>query len=124
MEFFKIVDVESSESLLKDRLTIENLDKFCKNMFPLDEGIEVCKIGSIWGEFTLRRDEIMGGVRFSMLNCPNALTWTITTGYPPDREKIVIHTTINRERKPDEFIEEIHQFIDDLNVGLKSFMIK
>ena len=66
------------------------------------------------------RDEIMGGVRFSMLDCPNALAWTVTSGYPPARESVVIHLTINRERKQQEFVDEIHQFMDDLEMGLKS----
>ena len=64
----------------------------------------------------------MGGVRFALLDCPNALAWTITTGYPPAREKIVIHLTINRERKPQEFIEEIEQFLKDLETGLENFL--
>jgi hypothetical protein len=44
-----------------------------------------------------------------MLDCPNALAWTVTTGYPPARDKLVVHLTINRERKQDEFLEEIRQ---------------
>lgn len=120
MEYFRIVDISSSEEQIQEKLTLANLENFCESLFPMDEGIEVCKIGGLWGEFTLRLDQIMGGVRFSMLDCPNALAWTITTGYPPAREKIVIHLTINRERKPDEFIEEIKQLLDDLDSGLKS----
>ena len=77
----------------------------------------------MWGEFTVRRDEIMGGVRFSMLNCPNALAWTITTGYPPAREKIIVHLTINRERKQEEFVEEIKLFLEDIGNGIASFFI-
>ena len=83
---------------------------------------DVCRIGGMWGEFTLRRDEIMGGVRFSMLDCPNALTWSITTGYPPERESIVIHLCINRQKKPEEFVEEIHHFLDDMESGLSNFL--
>jgi len=37
-----------------------------------------------------------------------------------EREKAVIHLTINRTRKQDEFVEEIHQFLDDLAEGLES----
>jgi hypothetical protein len=33
----------------------------------------------------------------------------------------VIHLTINRERKQDEFIDEIKEFLSDLDSGLKSF---
>jgi hypothetical protein len=120
MEFFRIVEVSSSEQTLKSKLGLQNLESFCESIFPLDEGSEVCLIGGMWGEFTLRRDEIMGGVRFSMLDCPNALAWTVTTGYPPARDKLVVHLTINREKKQDEFVEEIRQFLDDLQKGLKT----
>ena len=61
------------------------------------------------------------GIRFSLLECPNALCWTITTGYPPDSESIIIHLTINRQEKNEEFIEEISEFLDDLCVNLKHF---
>lgn len=120
MEFFQIVDVQATENIIQERLKLENLEAYCESMFPLDDNPEVCLTGGMWGEFYVRRDSIMGGVRFSMLNCPNALAWTITTGYPPARDRIVIHLTINRERKQKEFVEEIHLFLEDLNKGLVS----
>jgi hypothetical protein len=122
MEFFKVVDVHITEETIQEKLTLGNLEEFCESIFPLDEHPDVCLTGGMWGEFTVRRDPIMGGVRFSMLNCPNALAWTITTGYPPSREKVVIHLTINRERKQEEFVEEIHQFLEDLQTGLQSYL--
>ena len=79
-------------------------------------------IGGIWGEFTLSRNVINGGVRFALLECPNALCWTVTTGFPPESESIVIHLTINRQQKDEEFIEEIQEFLDDLCKCLKSFL--
>ena len=121
MEFFSIVDVHTTEKTIQEKLSLGNLDKYCESIFPLDEHPEICLTGGMWGEFTVRRDEIMGGVRFSMLNCPNALAWTITTGYPPAREKLVIHLTINRERKQEEFVEEIHLFLEDLGNGIESY---
>ena len=122
MEFFRIVNIKSSEQELKDKLSLQNLEDFCLSSFPLNNGTEVSKIGGMWGEFTLRRDEIMGGVRFSMLDCPNAFAWTITTGYPPARDGLVIHLTINRTKKQEEFVEEINQFLNDLENGLNAFI--
>ncbi len=121
MEFFKIVDVRTTDKVIQEKLTLGNLEEFCESIFPLDDNPEVCLTGGMWGEFTVRRDPIMGGIRFSMLNCPNALAWTITTGYPPAREKAVIHLTINRERKQEEFVEEIHLFLEDLANGIASY---
>jgi hypothetical protein len=122
MEFFKIVAVRTTEKAIQKKLTLGNLEEFCESIFPLEDNPEVCLTGGMWGEFTVRRDEIMGGVRFSMLNCPNALAWTITTGYPPAREKIIVHLTINRERKQEEFVEEIHLFLEDLQTGLQTYL--
>ena len=121
MEFFSIVDVNISETDIHSRLKLSNMESYCESMFPLEDGEKSCKTGGMFGEFTVQRDEIMGGVRFSMLDCPNALAWTITTGYPPARDKLVIHLTINRERKQEEFIDELRQFLKDLQSGLKSF---
>ena len=56
MEFFKIVDVRTSEKEIQERLTLEKLDSYCESLFPLEPGRELCLIGGIWGEFTLRRD--------------------------------------------------------------------
>ena len=121
MEFFKIVDACTTEKAIQENLKLENLEEFCESIFPLEEHPEVCLTGGIWGEFTVRRDLIMGGVRFSMLNCPNALAWTITTGYPPARNKVVIHLTINRKRKQEQFVEEINIFLEDLRNGLTAY---
>ncbi len=121
MEFFEIVDVGTTENTIQEKLTLDALEEYCESIFPLNEGPELCLTGGMWGEFTLRRDLIMGGVRFSMLDCPNALAWTITTGYPPARDKMVLHLTINRTRKQTEFVEEIHLFLKDLKKGLESF---
>lgn len=120
MEFFKVVNIRSTEQEIKTQLKLQDLESFCESVFPLSDGSEICSIGGMWGDFTLRRDEIMGGVRFSMLDCPNALAWTVTCGYPPARESVVIHLTINRERKQEEFVEEIQQFMHDLEMGLQS----
>ena len=76
--------------------------------------------GTLWGEFNISYDKINGGVRFTLLDCPNALSWTITTGFPPERNKIIIHCTINRTQKPKEFIEEIDEFLDEWEAGLNS----
>ena len=120
MEFFKIIDIQTNEQQIQEEIDIENLEKFCAGMFVMKGNREEAKIGSVWGEFTLRRDLIKGGLRFSLLECPNAFTWTITTGYPPARDKIVLHVTINRQQKQDHFIEEIHDFIQDWEDGLKN----
>lgn len=123
MEFFRTVKVKTTEASLRGQLTLGNLDQFSGELFNLDgSGERETSIGGIWGEFTLSRSEIRGGVRFSLLECPNALCWTVTTGYPPDPESVIIHLTINRLEKGEEFVEEINEFLDDLCVNLKDFL--
>ena len=112
MEFFRTVNIQTSESELKERINIESIPEINPDIILLGGNENHFQIGSIWGEFYIRRDDITGGVRFSMLNCPNALTWTITTGYPPKRDQIIIHITIKRQQKPAKFVEKINEFLE------------
>lgn len=113
-----MIEVKTTEEELQRSITIEKLDDFCPNLFLLEENVDDLRVGTIWGEFSFFRQEITGGVRMGLLDCPNALTWTITTGYPPARDQIVVHLTINRTRKAERFVEEIHEFLDEWAEGL------
>lgn len=62
----------------------------------------------------------MGGVRFWVPDCPNALAWTVTTGYPPYPERIVIHATINRTDHNREFIDATVALMKTLKNGLET----
>lgn len=120
MEFFRIIKTITTEQIIQSQLTLSNLDNISTEIFNLGEPKEnEAYIGGIWGEFTLSKSIIKGGLRFSLIECPNALCWTITTGYQPDPEAIIIHLTINRQKKDEEFIAEIMDFLDDLCVNLK-----
>lgn len=122
MEFFRIINVKTTEEHIQKSLALNRLDDISTEIFNLNvPGEQESNIGGIWGEFTLHRSEIKGGIRFALLECPNALCWTITTGFPPDPESVVIHLTINRQQKNQEFIEEIEAFLDDHCVQLKAF---
>ena len=85
----------------------------------IDQNNNIANIGGIWGDFSLQRDLINGGLRYSLLECPNALVFTITTGYPPDPENIVFHLTVNRTELKPIFIEEIEEFINDWKTGIE-----
>jgi hypothetical protein len=114
MEFFRIVKVKVQESDIQRTLTLSNLESMSNDIFVIGDQIkEKASIGGIWGEFTLTRSEINGGLRFALAECPNALCWTVTTGFPPDPNSIVIHLTINRLQKDSSFIEEVEEFLDD-----------
>lgn len=114
MEFFRTINSKTDENGIKNRLDIEHLELMSSQLFLLEPlSDDLAKIGSLWGEFTLTRQEIKGGLRFSLLECPNALAWTITTGYDPAPESLIVHLTINRTEKDQEFLEEIKDFLDD-----------
>lgn len=120
MEFFRIVNAQVSEAQLQEIIHPQNLENLTETMLYL-EALEHHFLGlTLWGEFKISFDKIKGGVRFTLLDCPNALSWTITTGFPPERNKIIIHLTINRTQKPEEFIEEITDFLNEWEHGLKT----
>jgi hypothetical protein len=121
MEFFASVRTAMDADALFDCLTVESLPQWCAGIDTVlehtgDEGRIFC----LWGEFTVRRERIRGGVRFTLPGCPNALAWTITTGLPPDPKNVVIHCTINRSSHDPDFIESIESFVADWAAGLAS----
>ena len=122
MEFFRVIEVKTEESEIQKRFNFHKLESMSNELFLL-EIIDKnhAQIGSLWGEFTLQRTLIKGGLRFALLECPNALAWTITTGYEPAPEGMTIHLTINRTEKDQDFIEEIEEFLDDHSSLLQKF---
>ena len=122
MEFFRVIEVKTEESEIQKRFNFHNLESMSNELFLL-EIIDKnnAQIGSLWGEFTLQRTLIKGGLRFALLECPNALVWTITIGYDNDEGSVMIHSTINRKEKNQEFIDEIDEFLDDHSSLLQKF---
>jgi len=114
MEFFRIINIQTQENKIQTELTLDKLEFVSNQIFIIGEQNKTeASIGGVWGEFTLTRAQIRGGIRFALLECPNALAWTITTGFEPAPEGIVIHLTINRKEHKEEFIEELEEFLDD-----------
>ena len=120
MEFFRIIDKKATETQLQNKITPNSVADFTESMMFLEDFNNNFKGLTLWGEFLISYDKIKGGVRFTLLDCPNALSWTITTGFPPEREKILLHCTINRTNKPQEFIEEIDDFLNEWEAGLNT----
>lgn len=120
MEFFKIINLQTTEALIQKNVHFENLDDLCANMFVMSFTDNIANIGGIWGEFSLQKDLINGGLRFSFLECPNALAFTLTTGFLPEPDKIVLHLTVNRLELKSEFVEEIEEFMTDWKTGMEN----
>ncbi len=120
MEFFRTINISTDEQNIKNTLVFKQLELMSSELFLLEAlNHHQAKIGSLWGEFTLARQEIKGGLRFSFLECPNALSWTITTGYDPAPNALIVHLTINRTEKDQEFIDEVEEFLNDQSALLE-----
>lgn len=125
MEFFRTVDIHTTEQRIQEVITLGELEDISNELILLNQiDDKSAAIGGIWGEFTLERSTINGGLRFALKECPNALVWTITTGYPPAINSIVIHLTLNRLEKSKDFIEEVEEFLDDHSNHLPSYLSK
>ncbi|MFH1215149.1 MAG: hypothetical protein V1706_01465 [Pseudomonadota bacterium] len=121
MEFFEYADVVTTEEEIKDKLSLDKLPDFCLDIEAVEEAETLGRVIYFrhWGRFHIRRENVMGGVRFSVPDCPNALAWTVTTGYPPHPSKIVLHATINRTEHDPEFIAATMELLSTLKTGLE-----
>ncbi|MFZ5774914.1 MAG: hypothetical protein ACOY3Z_05475 [Thermodesulfobacteriota bacterium] len=121
MEFFEFAQVSTTQEEIRRKLSIDTLPEYCQAIEAVD-GAEELGRGIYflhWGRFHVRQEQVMGGVRFSVPDCPNALAWTVTTGYPPYPEKIVLHATINRTTHDAEFIAATKDLLATLKAGLE-----
>jgi hypothetical protein len=118
MEFFREVhNPDFDTAHLKELLTINDLTNLCASINTVtsdkeNEGNIYC----VWGAFNIRREEIRYGVRFSLLDCPHALAWTIT--YDVVSQNIIIHCTIDKTETDPDFVESIHDFVQDWSKGI------
>ena len=120
MEFFREVKtVTIDEHDLKKVLTISSLPEYCSSIDTvISEKNNEGEIYCLWGQFNIKREAIKYGVRFSLLNCPHALAWTIT--YNQKAQEIIIHCTIDKKEEDKDFIESIDEFVSDWEAGLSN----
>lgn len=121
MEFFAVADVPMTVDELQKLLTIDRLPEVCEAVDSVDAAEPLGRVIYFchWGRYHLRREEILGGVRFWVPDCPNALGLTVTTGLPPDPSKVVIHAAINRVEHDPEFIAATEDLVYSLKSGLE-----
>lgn len=124
MEFFKIINIKTKKEQIQKNINFDNLETLCASFFVINYSDNIATIGTVWDEFSLQKDNINGGLRFSLLECPNALTFTITTGYPPEPNQVVLHLTVNRKTLKPQFIEEIQALMNDWKTGMEKNYLK
>lgn len=120
MEFYRYIDASNyTVEVLKEVLSIANMPELCESINNVisdrqTEGDIYC----LWGQFSVRRDEIKYGIRFSLLNCPHALAWTVTLNQQSN--KMVIHCTIDKENEDRDFTDSIEDFMANWAKGLNA----
>lgn len=122
MEFFREVHAPAAVvAYLQQQLTLNSLTQLCASISTVTtRNDNEADIYCLWGAFDLKRDKIRFGVRFSLLNCPHALAWTITR--PDGSEAIRIHLTTDDIEQEAEFTESIDEFMNDWKDGMNHLM--
>ncbi len=122
MEFFTTANLSTTTDSLQEKLSLNQLDRYCSeiNKVLYVESEQRGSIYCTWGEFIVERQLIHGGLRFTLPQCPNALSWTITCGAKSASDQVVIHATINRTTHDSDFIESIETFVDGWKSGLET----
>ncbi|OBS08695.1 hypothetical protein [Acidihalobacter prosperus] len=119
MEFFaEIPDPDTSIDHIRQTVTIERLPDLCASIESVLSSTPdgYGEIYCVWGRFRVAREPIHNGVRFSLLNCPHALAWTVALHENP--RALVVHCTIDDKAVEQEFAESIEQFVADFAQGL------
>lgn len=115
MEFYAFTQKELAPEYIKTHLRIDNLNHYCASVSEIiNSHEEEGEIYCTWGLFQVHREIIKKGIRISLLNCPNALTFTITR----EGKDVVIHCTINTDEADQGFIESIKIFLTHLKQGI------
>jgi hypothetical protein len=108
------LDIEQLQNALK----LVDPPKLCA---PIDS-VEVgnAREGSIYclrGAFDFDRVDVRCGTLFSLLDRPHAAIWTVT--YDAQRQKLIVHFTIDKTDIAPDFAESIQSFLDDWSDGLE-----
>ncbi len=124
MEFYSHAEVSLHPKKIYELLTIPNLPEFCASISEVISADEITgEVYSVWGKFTVHREQIRRGVRFSFPECPNALAWTITSEKSAaGNYYLLVHCTINRKVHTDDMIASLEEFVADWQTGLASLV--
>ena len=121
MELYARAQVRIPEGDLQRYIDVNNLPEWCN---AIEEVLETHgsrgEIRTAWGEASIHRELISGGVRFSCPNNPDAMQWSITADKAKPSE-VLVHLTTNREQHSSEDQEHMELLVADWRAGLEDW---
>ncbi|MEN8169312.1 MAG: hypothetical protein ABFS08_03730 [Pseudomonadota bacterium] len=121
MELVTKALVRISEADLQRYIDVGNLPEWCASIEEvLSAQGSRGEIRTAWGEATIHRELINGGVRFSCPNNPHAMQWTVTID-PARASEVLIHLTTNRAEHEAEEQERLGLLVSDWRAGLEAW---
>ena len=121
MEWFAEARVTLREADLQRYLGIDDLPGWCAAI----ERVLTCngdrgRLSCVFGEHTVHREMIRGGVRFSLPSCEYALQWTVTA--EATRPGVVrVHCSSNRREHDAAWIATLQGFLTAWQAGLEGW---
>ena len=119
MEIYGKAQVRISEGDIQRYIDVANLPEWCASIEEvLSTQGSRGEIRTIWGEATIHRELINGGIRFSCPNNPHAMQWSITVNSARPAE-VCLHLTTNCLAHDTEEKERLDHFVGDWVIGLQ-----
>ena len=121
MEIYTKALVRISEADLQRYIDVNNLPEWCASIEEvLSTQGSRGEIRTAWGEATIHRELINGGVRFSCPNNPHAMQWSITVNGARPAE-VLIHLTTNCAEHSAEEQKKLEGFVSNWRAGLEGW---
>lgn len=121
MEIFARAQVRIPEADLQRHIDVGNLPEWCASIEEvLTAQGSRGEIRTAWGEATIHRELINGGIRFSCPNNPHAMQWSITVNRARPGEALV-HLTTNCVAHEGDDMDELELFVTDWRAGLEDW---
>ena len=121
MELFARAQVRIPEADLQRFIDVNNLPEWCASIEAvLSSQGSRGEIRTAWGEATIHRELINGGVRFSCPNNPHAMQWTISADAARPAE-VLVHLSTNRSAHDAEDQERMELLVADWRAGLEDW---
>ena len=121
MEIFGRAQVRIPEGDLQRFIDVANLPEWCASIEEvLSTQGSRGEVRTTWGEATVHRELINGGVRFSCPNNPHAMQWSITANVAKPSE-VLIHLSTNRSTHEADEMERMELLVTDWRAGLEDW---